>query len=596
MTEHNNTMRTNSIEKQGKKPTDKSALSKRLRWVLIFLVIVVGTGAFVSLRRSSNSSDDANKNPGTFTVRRGDLTISVTENGDIKALNSINIKSKLERSTTLIWIVDEGTYITPEDVNNGKTLVELNSSETKQKVIGEEIAFLDCQADFAAAKEAVDIQKNQNESDTEAGRMKVRFGLMDLHKYLGASVAEELIAKAEHSQNWQDEISSFVYDPNLGGEALQRLRELNSSIKLTEARLARAEDKLEGTQELYDSNYVAEIELKGDQLEVQSLEIQKEQDETAKELYVKYEFPKQATMLLSDYHESKRELERIEARARSKLAQAQAEFDKEEAKYALSVDRLKHEREQLEACTIRAPAPGQVVYASSMERRGRRSSPTPIEPGVKIQEHQSIIFIPDASQMKVEIKIHETWVDKVQPGQQARITAAAFLDKTFTGKVLKKAPLADPESWLNPDLKVYSTDVSIDGTHEFLKTGMSAKVEIIIHELRDVLSVPIQAVITWEGAKVCFVMTSNGPERREVETGLFNDNFVEIKSGLVQGEKVMLNPPRLIEPTATTKPKYQRKPPPEDRSSPQDKFRKSKSGMRKRAGDAKHGQNHRVQN
>jgi hypothetical protein len=67
--------------------------------------------------------------------------------------------------------------------------------------------------------------------------------------------------------------------------------------------------------------------------------------------------------------------------------------------------------------------------------------------------------------MKVAVKIHETWIDKIEPNQPAEIKVEAFPDKTFTGTVLKKAPLADAENWLNPDLKVYATDVAIDGTH-----------------------------------------------------------------------------------------------------------------------------------
>jgi HlyD family secretion protein len=145
--------------------------------------------------------------------------------------------------------------------------------------------------------------------------------------------------------------------------------------------------------------------------------------------------------------------------------------------------------------------------------------------------------------MKVEIKVHETWVDKIEPNQPANITVAAFPDETFTGKVLKKAPLAAQTDFLNPDLKVYLTDVSINATDEALKTGMTADVEVIVDELHDVLYVPIQSVITAEEKKVCYVMGSR-VEKREVETGLFNDNFVEIKSGLTEGEKVLLNPPR----------------------------------------------------
>jgi multidrug efflux pump subunit AcrA (membrane-fusion protein) len=152
--------------------------------------------------------------------------------------------------------------------------------------------------------------------------------------------------------------------------------------------------------------------------------------------------------------------------------------------------------------------------------------------------------------MKVEVKIHETWIDRIEPNQPAEITVEAFPDKTFTGKVLKKAPLADAEDFLNPDLKVYATDVGIDGTHDALKTGMTGKVTVIIDELQDVLYVPIQAVVTVEDKKICYVAGSPA-EKREVETGLFNDNFVEIKSGLAEGEKVLLNPPKWTEPEKT---------------------------------------------
>jgi HlyD family secretion protein len=118
--------------------------------------------------------------------------------------------------------------------------------------------------------------------------------------------------------------------------------------------------------------------------------------------------------------------------------------------------------------------------------------------------------------------------------------------------VLKKAPLADAEDWLNPDLKVYATDIGIDGTHDNLKTGMTGKVTIIIDKLPDVLYVPIQSVVTIDDKKICYVSGSPA-QKRQVETGLFNDNFVQIKSGLAEGEKVLLNPPKWTEPEKTEK-------------------------------------------
>ena len=549
-------MKAKNEKNQNRKPRGKSQFARRLRWVLLFLALVAGTAAFISLRRNSKNPGSESNNPGIFTVKRGDLTISVTESGDVKPVNSVDIMSEVEGETTLISIVDEGTLITSEDVNSGKVLAELDSSRIKEELTKQEIDFLTARADYTDANEALQIQIKQNESDIQTGEMNARFALIDLRKYLGDIVAEKLISYAANPGHAHAGVASLIEnsinDPNLGGDALQKLRELQDNITLADMELKRATDKLEGTRKLKQKNYVAEVELKADQLEKESWQIKKQQAETAKDLFIKYEFPKQAEQWLSNYYETKRELDRIKARARSKLAQAQALLESKKATFSLESERLDKWRKQLEACTIRAPAPGQVVYASSMMDRWRRQRYM-VEVGAEIDERQKIICIPDLSQMKAEIKIHETWVDKVQPDQQAKITITAFPDQTFTGKVLKKAPLADPEDFFNPDLKVYTTDVSIDGTSESLKTGMTAKVEIIIDVLHDVLSVPIQSVINQEGKKICFVATGKGHRPREVETGGFNDNFVEIKSGLSEGEKVLLNPPRLTEVGKTAK-------------------------------------------
>jgi HlyD family secretion protein len=529
-------------------------LMKRLGWVVVLLVLITVAAGSAFIWRKSSSSEDHGGNPGISVVTRGDLIVSVTESGGIKAIDTHDIKSEVEGRTTIISIVDEGTYITQEDVNNGKVLVELDSSEIKQKLTRQEISFLSAEATYADANEALEIQKKQNESDIKAGQMKVRFGLMDLQKYLGDNVAYKLVHAAVDRGIEPNEITKLVYDSNLGGEALQKLRELESDIKLKEQDLELAKSKLQWTEKLYEKQYVSLNEKQADGLDKQRKDIAWEKAKTAKALFVKYEFPKEAEKLLSDFDEAQRELERIEARARSKLAQAQARLDSSKAKYLLEKEELEKLRKQFEACVIRAPTTGQIVYSSSMMDRWERQRRL-IEVGAEIRERQKIISIPDPSGMKVEIKIHETWVDKIQPGQEAKITITAFPDKAFTGEVLKKAPLADPEEWLNPDLKVYATEVSIEGTDDSIKTGMTAKVEVIIDQLHDVLSVPIQSVVTQEGEKVCYVMANNGPEKRTVETGLFNDNFVEIKSGLTQGEKVLLNPPRVTESkTAEKKP------------------------------------------
>jgi len=513
------------------------------RWFVVLAVAVAGLGSVGALglwRNKNGSIGGPGESAGLFAVQRGDLTISVVESGDIKAVNSTDVKCEVEGRTSIVNIVPEGTYISQEDVDNGKVLVELDSSQLKEQLAQREIEHATAEASYAEANEARAIQVKQNESDSTAAELKVKFALMDLKKYLGENLAEGLVAESDPNADTAELIASLLDDPNsLGGEAQQKLRELTGNIALAEANLQNAIYTLNWTETLYQERYVAETELQRDRLDRQRLELEKEKAEISKDLFMRYEFLKQAEQYLSDYKEAQRELERTQARARSQLAQAEAKLTSAKATLELQSQRLAKLRKQLDACVIKAPAVGQVVYWSSTERWTR----VKIEQGAEVPEGYKIITIPDMSEMKVEIKVHETWIDKIEIGQKAKISIAAFPDEVFAGKVLKKAPLANPEQWLNPDLKVYSTDVSIEGQHEALKTGMTGKVEVIIDELHDVLYVPIQSVVTIEDSKVCYIAASPA-QKRQVQTGLFNDNFVEIKSGLEEGERVLLNPPR----------------------------------------------------
>jgi HlyD family secretion protein len=519
--------------------------TKRLVVIAGAAFLIVALAVYVVAAWHKSASVEKTEQLTSHVVTRGDLVVSVTESGDIKAINSTDVMSKVEGRTSLISIVPEGTILTQEDVNEGKIIAELDSSSIRESLAQQEVTFSNADADYENAKESLAIQIKQNESDIQAGEMSLRFALIDFKKYLGETLADSVIEKQKDDANSLD-YGSLVKDERLNGEALQKLKSLTNDISLTESDLNRAKKNLEGTEKLYAKQYVAEMELIADRLDVQSLEAKLENAGIALDLFKLYEFPKQTEQLLSNYYEAMRELDRIEARARSKLAQEQANLRNKEATYNLQKERLDKYKAQYEACTIKAPAPGQVVYGSSL-LDARQRERYMIEVGADVQERQRIISIPDASRMKVDLKVHETWIGKIEPGQEARIVVSAFPDKTFTGKVLRKAPLADPENFWNPDLKVYSTEVLIDGTHPFIKTGMSARVEIIINRLKNVLTVPIQSVVSDGPDKYCYVLASVVPERRQVELGDFNSDFVVVKSGLKEGERVLLNPPRMAQ-------------------------------------------------
>jgi HlyD family secretion protein len=362
-------MKQINVREQSNQAAHKSGSARRILLILISVVVVIVIGAFGFLRQRGSGSDNSKEGTGLFAVKRGDLAITVTESGSIKAVKAKDIKSEVEGSATIVNIVPEGTIITPEDVNDGKVLVELDSSELKEQLSQREIQLTSAEAAFADANESHLIQVKQNESDITAAELKVKFSLMDLQKYLGKAVAQSLVAKANADPDSSIDIASLLEDPNsLGGEASQKLRELTGNISLAKSNLEKAAYTLEWTEKLYKKQYVAETELRKDRLDKQRLGIEEEKARIALTLFQLYEFAKQSEQLLSDYNEAQRELDRTKARARAQMAQAKAKLASAKSTFEVQGQRLNKLHKQIEACIIRATAVGQVVYWSSTQR------------------------------------------------------------------------------------------------------------------------------------------------------------------------------------------------------------------------------------
>ncbi len=529
----------------------KARKGRRL-WLIVFLLVIAATAFVLSGWIRKPSSDDAENMRGTFAARKDELIITVTETGNIKAQQSTDIMCEVEgRGIEIASIVAEGTIVTQEDVDNGKILCQLNSSDLEDYYSREKTEFSEDEASYLQAQESHLIQLKQNESDIAAAQLAVEFGMLDLQNYLGKSASQKLNEQVGCDPNTTIEMATlveFLDDPNsLGGEASQTFKQHENDILLARGQLDKATDVFEGTQKLYDANYASALDLKSAELDVARFRIQKESNEEASRLFQLYSLPKQTKQLLSDYYEAQRELERTHVQTRSELAQAVVRLQSTKAKYDLQKERVAKLERQIKACTIRAPSPGIVIYGSSADWYKRRSDP--IEVGDAVHKGQKIFTIPNSDVMGVELRVHESSVNMVRPGQEAKITLEALPDTPFQGKVISVAPLPDPQhGWFDPGVKVYTTQVTIEGSHDLIKPGMSAKVEILVEHLYDALIVPVQVVANRGGRKVCYIAAEGTPEEREVQTGSFNDIFVQIVGGLEAGENVLLNPPRLVKP------------------------------------------------
>jgi multidrug efflux pump subunit AcrA (membrane-fusion protein) len=146
--------------------------------------------------------------------------------------------------------------------------------------------------------------------------------------------------------------------------------------------------------------------------------------------------------------------------------------------------------------------------------------------------------------MQVKVRVHESKVKKLKEGQKAEIRVEALPDRVLHGTVKSVATLADMQmSWRRGGIKEYETLVTIDDlpSDAALKPNMTAEVTIKVDQVSDVLLVPVQAIAEIEGQHYAYVPRSGGVERREVGVNKSNDKYVEVQSGLEEGEQVCLD-------------------------------------------------------
>ncbi len=237
--------------------------------------------------------------------------------------------------------------------------------------------------------------------------------------------------------------------------------------------------------------------------------------------------------------DAKRAVDRAESSGEASVAKAQSELEAAEITFRLEQTTLQRIEKQLAACTVNAPEDGILVY--SKQRWWDDASR--IQPGAMVFYRQPLFSLPDLTQMQMKVKVHEAMVKKVSAGQKAEIRIDAHAGRILRGTVESVATLASAEGWVDRFVKEYECIVKINDLPEDagLKPGFTGEVKILVNELPNVLTVPVQAVGQLDGKHYCYVNGAGAVERREVVVGDNNDKFVEIKDGLAEGDKVSLD-------------------------------------------------------
>ena len=445
----------------------------------------------------------------TQVAKRLPFRVAVTERGTVDSLKSATLTCSVEGSTTIISIVPEGTL-----VKKGQIVCELDSSALREQETQQQITLTQAKAELEKAIKNVEIQLKQNESDIAAAALKRTLAELDYTKFTAA-----------------------------GGEYEQQVGELEGTKKTFQEELSRAQENYEFTKRLAKKGYKTQNDVEASR--IAALKAKINLDVEGDKLRVLEEFTHMRTVseLDANKKESLRECERVKMAGLAALAQYQSEVEARKLTHEVETVKLERLTKQIQACTMRAPQDGEVVYPSESSRR---SDAQLIQAGATVRERQTIIKLPDLSQMKVDANIHESRISLVKKGLPVLIRVDAAAGEVFEGVVDSVSSVPMSTNYMRPDLKEYEAVVQIREKPErikgILKPGLTAAIEIVVSQRSNVLQVPWQAVVGIGPKRYAFVISGGRTERRDVVIGGSNDTSVEVLEGVKEGDLVAMNP------------------------------------------------------
>ena len=482
------------------------------RGISITGVVLTGTALVVLilvalLSSGGGSTDEIHNETDLHLVQIGEFDVSIPASGELSAHDQVELRCQLDSSATIVEIIDEGSGVEVGDV-----LVRLDDKDVTERI--------------RSAEESIVSAKNQVE--TKAADLAIT-----------KNSRESSLAKAHVSVD-QTRLALLAWGE---GDVVAKRNMLSLSLRTAKKDFSRLEQKHKKSLELRDRDFISQNDLEQDEIQMIRAEAQLSQAKLDQEVYEKYTFERDKQRHESDLKQAEDELERVKTRTQASVRSAQSNLDAADANLESKQERLVQYQEELVNCTVVAPAPGMVVYGTTLGG-GRGDRQEPLRVGSNVSRNQLLIVLPDTDRMFADVKVNEALSGNVKSGQSAIIRMDAFDEQVLSGHVDSVGVLAEGGGWRDPNRRDYSVKVSIDGNGKLaLKPSMRCQALILVDVVKEALFVPVQSVRRSERGSVVYIAESGGYRSTVVDLGRSSELYVEVLSGLQVGDQVLLRDP-----------------------------------------------------
>lgn len=530
----------------------------------------------------------------THTVKAELLPVTVVERGTLESAENkdvickVKAGSKASFASTIKWVIDDGSVVT-----KGQLLMELDDSSLQDQMRTQSIVVEKARAEWIKADQEFAIQVMTNEAAVATAEAAFDVADLDFEKYVGIAPEAELAPYAAAA----GAVAMLVEK----GEYRKNLDDVSAQLKQAQSDLESYQDLAAWAARAMAQKYITPSQAKAQESKMEAARDKVNQLSKQKFLLTTFLRKKDMTDLKNKLDVARMNLDKDRRQATSKEVQAESTRKTAYSVYLQELEKLRETEEQIRECKLTAPQDGMVVYFKPESSRGGNTQQGMIAQGEQVKEGQKLMRIPDLKRMQVNTRVHEAMVSRIRgderkstgvfeslragllvnpdalsrlvthsdpmlnyyrdlvrdkeyyiatPGQSATIKVDALPGRVLKGHVRSVAAVAAQADWMSSDVKVYQTFVLLDESVEGLKPDMSAEVTIMVDSAKEsVLAVPLQAIVggAESGPKrKVYIKTATGTAEREVELGGFNDKMVEVRSGLQEGDEVILNPKILL--------------------------------------------------
>jgi HlyD family secretion protein len=440
--------------------------------------------------------------PALHTVQKGPFRLEVEARGVIEPLNTVRVRSECDWTVRILSIVPEGTF-----VKKGDVVCVLESSEIEEFLRSREVYLIKAKASEVTSAQQEELQRATAERRLSEAQNALKMAELDHTEYIQASFPEQR-------------------------------RSIHSDIDFTDERLTVADDELAFVEKMFAlglSNR-ANVDTASLKRTTEAEALRRLEGELS--LLEQFEHPRMIYEKEFKVRQSRLSVLRTELANSLAMSRAKIETLSEQRRRDIYERYVEMARSSIEACTIRAPRDGQVIYANSWSSRSRGYSN--IEEGKSVYHTQPIFEIPDTDRYKVLIPLNEALITHVRVGMPVTVRPVSDDSVEVSSQIARISPYPISSSSYTPGVKEFMLDVVLNMTEDIksvLQPRMDALASLAIEEHSDAITVPRTAVTRLGGKSVVLLSQGEKLIPCPVQAGEIANGDVLIESGLQEGDQ-----------------------------------------------------------